>query len=133
MSLFETPLINFINKEHELVILSHRINWEEIEEKFYSKEGRPSVPIIKIVGCILLKQVYDQSDEEFVDRWIENPYWQYFCGEVVFQKTKPFVPNEFTHFRNRVGREGAEELLRLSMQLFGKDIKVKEAYIDTTV
>jgi IS5 family transposase len=136
LSLFEVPLINFINKDHELVILSHRINWEAIESKFkkyYSEEGRPSVPIRKIVGSLLLKQIYDESDEEFIDRWIENPYWQYFCGEVAFQKAKPFDPSEFTHFRNRVGKEGAEELLKLSMNLFGKNLKVKGAYIDTTV
>ena len=136
LSLFEIPLINFINTEHELVILAHKIDWEEVENKFtkyYSQSGRPSVPIRTMVGAILLKQIYDQSDENFVDRWIENPYWQYFCGEVVFQKKKPFDPTEFTHFRYRIGKEGAEELLKISMLLFGKELKVDLAYVDTTV
>lgn len=136
LSFFEIPLINFINTEHELVILAHKINWEEVEKyftKYYSESGRPSVPIRTMVGSILLKQIYNQSDENFVDRWVENPYWQYFCGEVVFQKNKPFDPKEFTHFRNRIGKEGAEELLRISMHLFGKELKIDIAYVDTTV
>ena len=33
-----------------------------------------------MVGLLLLKQMYDQSDEDVVDRWVENPYWQQFCG-----------------------------------------------------
>lgn len=136
LSFFETPLINFINTKHELVILAHKLDWKEIENyftKYYSQSGRPSVPIRTMVGAILLKQIYDQSDENFVNRWIENPYWQYFCGEVVFQKNKPFDPTEFTHFRNRIGKEGAEELLRISMHLFGKELKIDVAYVDTTV
>jgi len=136
LSLFEIPLMNFINTEHELVILAHKIDWDEAENKFkkyYSESGRPSVPIRTMIGAILLKQIYNQSDENFVDRWIENPYWQYFCGEVVFQKKKPFDPTEFTHFRNRIGKEGAEELLAISMSLFGNSLKIDIAYVDTTV
>jgi len=45
---FETPLINFINTKHELVIIVNKIDWEDVEkyfEKYYSQSGRPSVPI----------------------------------------------------------------------------------------
>lgn len=136
LNLFEIPLVQFINMNHELVQLSKEINWEDVEKLFapyYTDFGRPSVPIRKIVGSILLRQVYDESDESFVDRWIENPYWQYFCGEHVFQKTKPFEPSEFSHFRKRIGKEGAELLLRLSITLFGKTLKLDEVRFDTTV
>jgi len=136
LSIFEVPLVHFINMEHELIILSKQIGWNDIEKQFsvyYKDGGRPSVPIRKMVGSLLLKQLYNESDENFVDRWVENPYWQYFCGEHVFQKTKPFEPSEFTHFRNRIGKEGAEALLRISILLFGKELKLDEVYIDTTV
>jgi transposase, IS5 family len=82
---------------------------------------------------LLLKQVYNESDENVVARWIENPYWQYFCGEVNFQKQEPFDPSEFVHFRKRIGEEGAEKLLRLSIHLYGKEVNVKEVLADTTV
>lgn len=136
LNLFEIPLISFINLKHELVVLSKEIDWDNIEKAFssyYTDFGRPSVPIRKIVGSILLKQVYNESDESFVERWIENPYWQYFCGEHTFQKQKPFEPSEFSHFRKRIGKEGAELLLRLSIQLFRKELNVDEVFIDTTV
>lgn len=136
LNLFETPLINLIDLNHELVVLSQMINWEELAkdfEKFYSDFGRPIIPIRKITGSLMLKHIFNQSDEEFVERWKENPYWQYFTGEVNFQKVPPFASSEFSHFRNRVGKEGVEKLLRMSVKLFGKEVNVKEVKKDTTV
>lgn len=136
LSIFDTPLERFINLDHELCILSKKIDWDSIEDDFsfyYSEIGRPSVPIRRMIGLLLLKHIYNLSDESIVDRWIENPYWQYFSGELVFQKDKPFDPTEFIHFRNRIGKEGAERLLKISVQLFGKESQEKEVLIDSTV
>jgi len=136
LSLFEIPLKTFINMKHELCILSSEIDWDSVEEDFsgyYKNFGRPSIPIRKIVGLVLLRQIYNLSDEAIIDRWIENPYWQYFCGEHVFQKTKPMDPSEFVHFRKRIGEEGSEKLLKLSIKLFGKEACEKEVLIDSTV
>jgi IS5 family transposase len=137
LNVFRIPLVSVINMKHELVELAQRINWKSIEKDFgsyYSDMGRPAVPIRKMVGCMLLKQMYSQSDEAFVDRWIENPYWQYFCGETYFQYDKPFDPSEFVHFRKRLGTDGAEKLLKLSISLFeAEEVEEKEVLIDTTV
>lgn len=136
LSIFDTPLERFINLEHELCILSKKIDWDTIEQEFsvyYSEIGRPSVPIRRMIGLLLLKHIYNLSDEAIVDRWIENPYWQYFSGEKVFQTQKPFDPTEFIHFRNRIGKAGAEQLLKVSIQLFGKEAQEKEVLIDSTV
>ena len=136
LSIFDTPLKRFINLTHELCILSEQIDWDSIEKEFsgyYSETGRPSVPIRRMVGLLLLKHIYNLSDEAMVDRWIENPYWQYFSGEKVFQTQKPFDPTEFIHFRNRIGKEGVEKLLKVSVQLFGKEAQEKEVLIDSTV
>ena len=136
LSIFDTPLERFINLDHELCVLSKKINWDSIEKDFstyYSEIGRPSVPIRRMIGLLLLKHIYNLSDEAIVDRWIENPYWQYFSGEKVFQTKKPFDPTEFIHFRNRIGKEGAEKLLKVSVQLFGKEAQEKEVLIDSTV
>ena len=136
LNIFDTPLERFINLGHELCILSKQIDWDSIETEFsvyYSEIGRPSVPIRRMIGLLLLKHIYNLSDEAIVDRWIENPYWQYFSGEKVFQIQKPFDPTEFIHFRNRIGKEGAEKLLKVSVQLFGKEAQEKEVLIDSTV
>ncbi|MCT4643671.1 MAG: IS5 family transposase [Carboxylicivirga sp.] len=136
LSIFDTPLEKFINLQHELCVLSKQIDWDKIEAEFsvyYSDFGRPSIPIRRIVGLLLLKHIYNLSDEAIIDRWIENPYWQYFSGEKIFQTQKPFDPTEFIHFRKRIGKEGAEKLLKVSVQLFGQEAQEKEVLIDSTV
>lgn len=137
LNVFRTPLVNIINMKHELVELTHRIDWKSVEKDFgiyYSETGRPAVPLRKMLGGMLLKQMYSLSDEAFVARWVENPYWQYFCGETYFQYEKPFDPSEFVHFRKRIGESGAEKLLKLSISLFeAEEVNEKEVLVDTTV
>ena len=98
--------------KHELVGLSQRINWKSVEKDFgpyYSETSRLAIPIRKMVSCMLLRQMYNQSDEAFIDRWIENVYWQYVYGETYSQYEKPFDPSDFVHFRKRLGPDGAEK------------------------
>jgi IS5 family transposase len=137
LNVFRVPLVSIINMQHELVVLSQRIDWEKVEKDFsvyYPELGRPAVPIRKMVGSMLLKQMYNLGDETFVARWIENPYWQYFCGETYFQYDKPYDPSEFVHFRRRIGEDGAQKILKLSISLFdSKEVHEKEILIDTTV
>jgi hypothetical protein len=87
LDLFKIELKSLVSDKHSLVILSHRIVWESIDkefEQYYSKEGRPSVPTRTMVGLLMLKSMFDESDETLIPRWVENPYWQYFpslaCG-----------------------------------------------------
>jgi len=137
LNVFSIPLVSVINMDYELVILAKRIDWELVEKEFaifYPSKGRPAVPIRKMVGSMLLKQMFNLGDETFVARWIENPYWQYFCGETFFQYDKPYDPSEFVHFRKRIGEVGAQKILKLSIDLFDtKEVHEKEVLIDTTV
>ena len=41
-------------------------------QNLYSEQGRPSIPIRKIAGLLLLKEMFKESDESVVERWIEN-------------------------------------------------------------
>ncbi len=78
--------------------------------------------------------MFDESDESVLGRWVENPYWHYFCGEVHFQYELPFERTELIKFRKRIGEEGAEQLLKMSIHLFPKkEIQEKVVLIDTTV
>ncbi len=82
--LFKPLLIDFISPKRSLVSLTKMVEWESIEKefgKYYSTNGRPSVPIRTMVGLLLLKSMFSVSDEDLIPTWIENPYWQYFCGE----------------------------------------------------
>jgi IS5 family transposase len=138
MEMFKVPLKHFIKENHELVLLSGKINWEELESElsvYYCRDnGRPCVPIRTIAGIVLLKRIFNESDESVLDRWVENPYWQYFCGEFYFQHELPFDRTELIKFRKRIGEKGSEQLLRMSVQLFpSKEIQEDEVLIDTTV
>lgn len=83
---------------------------------------------------MLLKSLYNLSDENTVARWVENPYYQYFTGEFVFQTTPTIDPADFSKFRRRIGEEGAEKLLKLSIQLNADEcVKETEVMVDTTV
>ncbi|MBP6324119.1 MAG: IS5 family transposase [Chitinophagales bacterium] len=138
LNMFQVPLKQFINESHELVELSKKIDWESLEKdlRFYYCEdnGRPGVPIRLIVGIIMLRRMFNQSDESVLDRWVENPYWQYFCGEVYFRHDYPFDRTELIKFRQRIGEKGAEQILKATVNLFEKkEVQEKEVLIDTTV
>jgi IS5 family transposase len=139
LEMFKTVLVSFINPEHELCQLAKKIDWANLEEAFaplYGAVGRPSIPIRTIVGLLLLKQMYNLGDETVVERYLENPYWQHFCGEIYFQYRLPFDPSDFVHFRHRIGKDGMEKIFKQSIDLFGEDVirkEVKEVRVDTTV
>lgn len=136
IDLFKIQLKRLIDPTHELCVLSLEIDWVGLEkdlESFYSEDGRPSVPIRKMVGLMYLKSIYNQSDESVVARWIENPYWQYFTGEQYFQTSKPFDPSEFVHFRKRMGERGMEIVLSYTVKIHQGAIKEKEVQVDSTV
>lgn len=135
-NLFKTRLTELINMEHPLVKLADEISWDKMEsefEKFFSENGRPSIAIRKIAGMLLLKEMFKESDESVVERWIENAYWQYFTGETFFQTEQPFDPSNFVHFRKRIGDKGLEFLLGQSVSLHSKAQTEDEVQMDTIV
>ena len=108
---------------HPLKKLGERIPWRDFEEAFgeyYSEEGRPAKPVRLMVGLLLLKQMYDQSDEDVVERWVENPYWQQFCGMSDFQWELPCDPSDLVYFRQRIGEQGVALILAVSAQMHGE-------------
>ena len=40
---------------------------------------------LEMAGLAILKHMHDLSDEALCERWIENPYFQLFCGEEFFR------------------------------------------------
>ena len=139
LEMYKTVLISFINPQHELCLLAKEIDWDSLEKGFaplYGETGRPSIPVRTIVGLLLLKQIYNLGDETVMERYIDSPYFQHFCGEIYFQYKYPFDPSDFVHFRKRIGDKGLEKIFMESIKLFGEDIvrrEVKEVRVDTTV
>ena len=133
---FRPRLNMLLSNQHQLVRLAEEIDWGWIEEQlagYYAETGRPSVPIRTMVGMLLLKHLFNESDESVLDRWVENPYWQYFTGEQFFQHRPPFDSSDFPKFRHRIGEEGMEKVLALSVKLHPGAEKEPEVQIDPTV
>mgnify|MGYP001492475842 CR=1 FL=1 len=91
-----------------------------------------------MVALHYLKYTFNLSDEDVVEAWVENPYWQHFSGNQYFEHSKPIDPTSMTRFRNRIGEAGAEELLKETIAA-GLKLKVitpnqlKRVNMDTTV
>ena len=134
--LFLPNLTDFINLRHELCLLANKLDWHQFETDFaplYSNFGAPAKPIRLMVGLLILKQLYDLGDETVMEEWVSNPYFQYFCGETVFQWQFPCDPSDLVHFRHRIGVEGVEKILATSILLHGAKVLQEDVSIDTTV
>jgi len=135
-NLFQPLLKDFIDLSHELVLLSAKIDWNYFDKEFsqyYSNTGQPAMPIRLMVGSLMLKRIYNLSDERLCESWIRDPYMQYFCGMAHFQHQFPCDPSDFVHFRKRIGEAGIEKIFAYSVHLFGKAAKEKVTLSDTTV
>lgn len=136
LNAFSPLLQQFIDPKHELVLLADKIDWNYFEELFsvhYSTTGQPGVPIRMMVGCLMLKRLYDHGDETLAQAWVMNPYMQYFCGEAHFQHQFPCDPSDFVHFRKRIGTSGIEKIFAYSVSFHGHHVKSTSVLSDTTV
>ena len=129
-----------LDPKHALYRLANKIDWDSLDgefESFYSKKGRPAHPVRLMAALLFLKQMYDVSDEDVVAHWPrrprQNPYWQYFSGIETFQWKFPTEPSDLTHFRERIGKTGADKILKLSIAIHERQALDNEVLVDTTV
>lgn len=142
VDLFKSELVNFIDHRNELFQLAHLIDWSVFEKEFgelhADNAGHPPIPTRIMVGLHYLKHAFGLSDEQVVMQWVENPYWQYFCGMQFFQHEFPIHPTSMTRFRQRIGEAGCELMLAETVNagLQSKTIKrssLDSVTVDTTV
>src|ERR1700731_4487031 len=140
--LFRARLDQIIDLNHELAKLARAIDWRFLEEKFGAvytdRPGRPPLPTRLMAGLAILKHTFNLSDEVVCDRWVENPYYQYFCGEEFFRHTLPLDRSSITRWRNRMGEERLEALLEESLAVATRTGAMKPSdlnrvIVDTTV
>ena len=140
--LFRTSLEAIINLRHPLVRLAAEINWDFLAKRFSSVcrlgPGQPPLPTRLVAGLFILKHMHNLSDEALCDRWVENPYFQFFCGEAVFRHELPFDRSSLTRWRQRLGEEQIAALLQESLSVAHRSgaIETKDlerVVVDTTV
>jgi IS5 family transposase len=140
--LLRSRLDAIIDMNHALVKLSRTIDWSFLEERlgavYEDKPGRPPLPTRLMAGLAILKHTYDLSDEVLCERWVENPYYQLFCGEEFFQHRLVFDRSSLTRWRQRMGEEKLQALLQESLAVATRTEAIKPAdlnrvIVDTTV
>ena len=117
--LFRARLEQIINMKHELVALAGKIDWAWIDGEIaplYSDQGRPGIETRFVIGLLLLKHIYGLSDEGVCDRWVHDPYFQYFTGEEFFQHEFPHERSDLSHWRKRLS-DKLELLLAESLRV----------------
>lgn len=139
--LFRSQLSQILNLSHPLCRLADKINWDRLEanidEVYGNGCGQPALPSRLLAGLHYLKYTFNESDETVIDRWVENPYWQYFCGFEQLQHELPLHPTSMTKWRNRVGDKLEfllEEIVNVAIETKAlKRHALKHVNVDTTV
>jgi transposase, IS5 family len=140
--LYQRRLSTLLDQSHPLYVLAEAIDWEFFEREFgalyVERKGRPGLPMRLLVGLHYLKHLYDVSDESAVAGFVENPYWQYFCGEEFFVHELPCDPTSLVKWRKRIGPGGMEKLLQETIaaaqrQQALKPAEIRRVNVDTTV
>lgn len=165
---FRSRLDAMIDLRHPLAVLASRMPWAQIEATLapifarrardgqsevgedlfgstlavagggVSAAGRPRLPIRLMVGLLYLKHAFNESDESVCERWAQDVYFQYFCGEAYFQPRLPCDPTNLVRFRQALDEAGVEELLATTIAAAVQMGAVKPAefervIVDTTV
>jgi len=140
--LFKSSLESLLDMKHELIQLSQLIEWDFLEDSLSSyyddSMGRRAKPIRLMAGLLMLQHAYKASDEGLLRTWLENPYWQYFCGYEYLETKLPIHPTSLVKFRKKIGKKGIKIILgeTLKIAIRAKMIKKKElqkVIVDTTV
>jgi transposase, IS5 family len=140
--LLRPALEDIIDLAHPLVRLAREIDWAFLDSRFASVctsgPGQPPLPTRLVAGLFILKHMHDLSDEVLCARWLENPYYQFFCGEVSFCHKLPFERSSLTHWRQRLGEEHLVALVQESLAVAHKTgalatRDLERVVVDTTV
>lgn len=135
-------LEDILDKTHGLYQMANRLNWDylmkELGSYYCEGPGRPEIPIRVIAGLHYLKYLENESDESVVEKFCENPYWQYFCGLETFVHELPCHPTTLVKWRQRIGEKGVEKLLSETIDTAKREALLpekilKKVNVDTTV
>jgi IS5 family transposase len=140
--LLKPALDQIIDLGHPMVRLAGLIDWHFLHTRFSSVcipgAGQPPLPSRLVAGLFILKHMHNLSDEVLCARWVENPYYQFFCGEESFQHAAPFDRSSLTRWRQRLGEEQLVALIQESLSVAHKtgamaSKDLERVVVDTTV
>jgi IS5 family transposase len=133
---FMTPEVD---RDHIIIKIADAIDWSALSEKlakFYCPDnGRPTKPARAKIGLLMLKRLYDHSDETAVDMLKRDIYAQYLCDVSLKEAVNFIDPSTLTYFRKKIGAEGVrlieDEVLKTLEK--NKAVRGRKLIVDTTV
>jgi transposase, IS5 family len=137
--LFRPALDRIIDLGRPMVRLAGLIDWDFFDTRFSAVcRSRPAAAAVAAAGLFILKHMHNLSDEVLCARWVENPYYQFFCGEETFQHAAPFDRSSLTRWRQRLGEEQFGALIQESLSVAHKTGAIaskdlERVVVDTTV
>ena len=140
--LFSPRLSKLLNPNHSLLLFAELIDWQRLEREFINffteETGAPAKSVRLVTGIFMLQHMSGLSDEEAVKLWVENPYWQLFCGYDFLQWKFPLHPSSLSRWRTRLGKSGMQKILSETIRsaLAGDVIQesdMSSVIVDTTV
>lgn len=114
-------LSQILNQEHPLYKLANNINWNIFYKIFQLKIYVNNDDLINsrllrvMTGLIILKHIRNISSHSVISQWQENPYFQYFCGSLIFSDKSPCTELELEQFSNTMREVDIELLLQQSI------------------
>lgn len=140
--LLRSRLDQIIDMGHEKVVLAGKIDWQFLSDRcgqaYSDKPGHPALPTRLMAGLHILKYMDNLSDDEICARFVENPYYQHFCGEEFFRHDLPLDRSSMTRWRQRLGEDKLQILLQESLAVAVKLGAARmsdfaQVIVDTTV
>jgi IS5 family transposase len=116
---FRARLEQIVDMGHPLAQLAATIDW-----RFWRSGSVQSIRTSRAIrrcrpgtwrGFRSSSHTHNLSDKELCARWVENPYYQLFCGEEFFHHELPFDRSSLTRWRQRMGEEKLIALIRESL------------------
>lgn len=139
--LFEQHLSELLNSYHPPLLLGGIIDWDSLEDlsvHFHQEIGAPAKPVRLITGIFMIQHMSGLSDEGVVKYWVENPYWQLFCGYDYLQWQFPVHPSSLSRWRHKIGEKGMKKILAATIRCAVdadviKETDLEHVTVDTTV
>ena len=160
---FRARLDQMIDLSHPLAVLATRLPWAAVEAAVAPKlahqakpakrvagadlagafagefgggispAGRPRLPVRLMASLLYLKNSFNLSDEELVERWAENVVWQFFSGMAYYEPRLPCDATQIGRFRRLLGEDGLEQLFKATIDCAVDINAVKPADLECVI
>jgi len=121
------------------------INEERFSVLYSDKGSRPNTPVNVIIGALILKEIFDQTDEELIGSIYFDDRYQY-ALRLTSEEKPPVSYNTFTNFRNKVQdyleKEGVDliqqemealaDVIAQHLEIKGEKVRVDSFMISTS-